>query len=87
MRNTIFELCAETIDACIAAKEGGAHRIKLCSGLSEEDLLRVMDWCVQSSSTAVFRFMCCFVHVSADFSIPSLKLKRLLYQTAGAGGL
>lgn len=35
MRNIIFELCAETIDACLAAKEGGAHRIELCSSLSE----------------------------------------------------
>ncbi len=34
----IFELCAETIDACIAAREGGAHRIELCSGLSEGGL-------------------------------------------------
>jgi copper homeostasis protein len=31
----IFELCAETIDACLAARDGGAHRIELCSGLSE----------------------------------------------------
>lgn len=38
MRNIIFELCAETIDACLAAKEGGAHRIELCSGLSEGGL-------------------------------------------------
>jgi copper homeostasis protein len=38
MRNTIFELCADTIDACIAAKVGGAHRIELCSGLSEGGL-------------------------------------------------
>jgi copper homeostasis protein len=33
-----FELCAETIDACLAAKEGGADRIELCSGLSEGGL-------------------------------------------------
>jgi copper homeostasis protein len=38
MRNIIFELCAETIDACLAAKEGGAHRIELCSGLREGGL-------------------------------------------------
>src|ERR1700751_3547441 len=38
MRNIVFELCAETIDACLAAKEGGAHRIELCSGLSEGGL-------------------------------------------------
>jgi copper homeostasis protein len=35
MREMIFELCAETVDACLAAREGGAHRIELCSGLSE----------------------------------------------------
>ena len=38
MREMIFELCAETIDACLAAKQGGAHRIELCSGLSEGGL-------------------------------------------------
>ena len=35
MQAMIFELCAETIDACLAARGGGAHRIELCSGLSE----------------------------------------------------
>jgi copper homeostasis protein len=38
MRNIIFELCAETIDACIAARDGGADRIELCSALSEGGL-------------------------------------------------
>ena len=28
-----FELCAETISACLAASAGGAHRIELCSSL------------------------------------------------------
>ena len=35
MRKIIFELCAETIEACLVARNGGAHRIELCSGLSE----------------------------------------------------
>ncbi len=35
MHEIIFELCAETIDACLAARDGGAHRIELCSGLRE----------------------------------------------------
>jgi copper homeostasis protein len=35
MQQMIFELCAETIDACLAARAGGAHRIELCSGLGE----------------------------------------------------
>jgi copper homeostasis protein len=35
MQEMIFELCAETMDACLAARAGEAHRIELCSGLSE----------------------------------------------------
>ena len=38
MREIIFELCAETLDACLAAREGGANRIELCSALSEDGL-------------------------------------------------
>lgn len=38
MRKIIFELCAETLDACLAARDGGASRIELCSGLSEGGL-------------------------------------------------
>jgi len=38
MREIVFELCAETVEACVAAGEGGAHRIELCSGLSEGGL-------------------------------------------------
>lgn len=38
MRKIVFELCAETIDACLAARDGGAGRIELCSGLSEGGL-------------------------------------------------
>ena len=34
----IFELCAETIQACLAAFEGGADRIELCSALVEGGL-------------------------------------------------
>jgi copper homeostasis protein len=29
----VFELCAETLDACLAAREGGADRIELCAAL------------------------------------------------------
>jgi len=38
MRGITFELCAETLQACLAAREGGADRIELCSALSEEGL-------------------------------------------------
>lgn len=37
-RNITFELSAETLQACLAAAEGGAHRIELCSALSEDGL-------------------------------------------------
>jgi len=33
-----FELCAEHLDAALLAREGGADRIELCSGLSEGGL-------------------------------------------------
>jgi len=38
MGGIVFELCAESIQACLAAREGGAHRIELCSALSEGGL-------------------------------------------------
>jgi len=38
MREIIFELCAESIQACLAAREGGADRIELCTALSEGGL-------------------------------------------------
>ncbi|HZY64064.1 MAG TPA: copper homeostasis protein CutC [Edaphobacter sp.] len=38
MRKIVFELCAESIDACLVAREGGASRIELCSALSEGGL-------------------------------------------------
>ena len=38
MRKIIFELCAESLQACLAAREGGADRIELCTALSEGGL-------------------------------------------------
>ncbi len=38
MRKIVFELCAETVEACVAGEQGGADRIELCSGLSEGGL-------------------------------------------------
>jgi copper homeostasis protein len=34
----LFELCAETLEACVAARKGGADRIELCSALSKDGL-------------------------------------------------
>jgi copper homeostasis protein len=38
MKKIVFELCAESVDACLAAYAGGAHRIELCTALSEGGL-------------------------------------------------
>ncbi|HEU4634574.1 MAG TPA: copper homeostasis protein CutC [Edaphobacter sp.] len=38
MGKITFELCAESLQACLAAGEGGADRIELCSALSEDGL-------------------------------------------------
>lgn len=37
-RKIVFELCSESIEACVAAEEGGAHRIELCSALALDGL-------------------------------------------------
>jgi len=34
----VFELCAESVEACVAAEAGGAHRIELCSALVVDGL-------------------------------------------------
>jgi len=38
MHKIVFELWAESVDACLAARAGGAHRIELCTALSEGGL-------------------------------------------------
>jgi copper homeostasis protein len=38
MRKILFEVCAETMEACLAARDGGADRIELCSELNEGGL-------------------------------------------------
>jgi copper homeostasis protein len=38
MRKIVFELCVESLQACLAAREGGADRIELCTSLSEGGL-------------------------------------------------
>jgi copper homeostasis protein len=37
-REIVFELCAESVEACIAGQEGGADRIELCTALIEDGL-------------------------------------------------
>jgi len=37
-RDIVFEVCAETLEACVAAEAGGASRVELCAALSEGGL-------------------------------------------------
>ena len=30
-----FEVCANGVDSCLAAQEGGAHRVELCASIPE----------------------------------------------------
>lgn len=45
----VFELCAETMEACLAAQVGGADRIELCAALERDGLTpsrTLIEWAV-----------------------------------------
>ncbi|MEO6818004.1 MAG: copper homeostasis protein CutC [Edaphobacter sp.] len=91
MRKIIFELCAESIDACLAAQEGGANRIELCSALSEGGLTPshgLIREAVRSSGLPIHVLLRPrggdFMYTDAEFNVMREDLKHL--RLLGASG-
>lgn len=91
MRKIVFELCAESIDACLAARDGGADRIELCSALSEGGLTPshgLIHEAVTHSGLPVHVLLRPrggdFVYTDADFNVMCDDLKHL--RVLGASG-
>lgn len=92
MSNVVFELCAESIDACLAAAPGGADRIELCSALSEGGLTPshgLIREAVRRSSLPVHVLLRPrggnFVYTEAEFAVMRDDLQHL--RKLGAAGV
>ncbi len=76
VQDIVFELCAESLDACLIAQACGAARIELCSGLSVDGLTpshALIHQAVQQSGVPVFILLRPragnFVYTDLEFSL------------------
>ena len=83
VQEIVFELCAESLDACLIAKAGGAARIELCTaldvdGLTPDDAL--VEQAVRQSGLPVHMLLRPragdFVYTAADFNRMREDLRR-----------
>lgn len=92
MREIVFELCAESVDACLVARDGGANRIELCCALSEGGLTPshgLIREAVSRSGLPVHVLLRPrggdFVYTNAEFEVMVEDLKHL--RLLGASGV
>ncbi len=90
-RDIVFEVCAETLEACIAAREGGADRIELCCALSEGGLTpshALTSTAVAQSGLPVYTMLRPrggnFVYSDAEFALMQQDLEHA--RTLGVSG-
>jgi copper homeostasis protein len=92
MTTPLFELCAESVEAAIAAQAGGADRIELCAGLAQGGI--TPDAALTKASIAAVSIP---VYVlirprSGSFAFSSVEFELMLQQihtarSAGAAGI
>ena len=82
-RQPVFELCAETIEACVAARDGGASRIEFCSALDQEGLtpsLPTLEEAIRRSELPVHMLLRPragdFVYTDAEFAAMRESLRQ-----------
>ena len=75
-----FEVCANSVESCLAAREGGADRVELCAGMSEGGVTPSYGEIVQARR--LLADSCCRLHViirtrGGDFCYSEMELERM----------
>lgn len=83
-REIVFELCAESVEACIAGQHGGADRIELCTALVEDGLTPsyglvrvVLDRCTLPVHVLVRPRAGDFLYSDAEFAVMEEDVRHL----------